>query len=142
MSQPQPLNSNLSVSVGGNVTGSAIQTGDHNIASIQFQPAALSQPETVDMSAILEELQTILMQLDAPDPRKIANAVEDAKEELKKPQPDKDEVGQALDRAITYAQKANGFAEAIAKLRPHVEKAASWLGENWYKLLPIVGLTV
>ena len=133
---------NRAVSIGGSVTGSVIQTGDGNTASVQFQPAALPQPETVDMVAVLEALQAILMQLDAPDPRKIANAVDDAKEELKKPQPDKDEVGQALDRAMTYAQKANGFAEAIDKLRPPVQKAASWLGENWYKLLSLVNLTV
>jgi len=71
-----------------------------------------------------------------------AAAFEDAQEELKKPEPNKDEVGQAIDRALNYAQKANGFVEAIDKLRPHVTNAAAWLGENWYKLLSLVGLTV
>jgi len=133
---------NRSVSVNGSMTGSVIQTGDGNTASVQFQPAALPQPQTVDMVSVLEALQPILMQLDTPDSRKIVNAVDDAKEELKKSQPDKDEVGKALDRAMTYAQKANGFAEAIDKLRPHVEKAAAWLGGNWYKLLTLVHLGV
>ena len=135
-------NSDRSVSIGGSVTGSAIVTGDGNTVSVQFQPAALSQPESVNIQAELNALHALLSQLQSPDKRKIDNALDDAKEELKKPNPDKDEVGQALDRAMTYAQKANGFAEAIDKLRPHVEKAASWLGEHWYKLLPIVGLTV
>ena len=30
-------------------------------------------------------------------------------------------------RCIGYVQKANGFAEAIDKLRPHVEKAAAFV---------------
>jgi hypothetical protein len=134
-------NQNRSVSIGGSVTGSAIVTGDGNTVSVQFQPAALPQPESVNIQAELDALHELLSQLQSPDQRKIDNALDDAKEELKKPKPDKDEVGQALDRAMTYAQKANGFAEAIDKLRPHVEKAASWLGENWYKLLTLVGLT-
>jgi len=53
--------------------------------------------------------------------------VDDAKKELKKPDPNKDEVGQVLDRALGYVQKANGFTEAIDKLRPHVEKAAAFV---------------
>jgi len=53
--------------------------------------------------------------------------VDDAKEELKKPDPNKDEVGQVLDRALGYVQKANDFAEVIDKLRPHVEKAAAFV---------------
>jgi hypothetical protein len=124
------------------VTGGAIVTGDSNTVSVQFQPAALPQPESVDIQAELNALHELLLQLQAPDQRKIENALDDAKEELKKPEPSKDEVGQALDRALNYAQKANGFAEAIDKLRPPVEKAAAWLGEHWYKLLPLVGLTI
>ena len=139
---PTSHHQNRNVSIGGSVTGSVIQTGDGNTASVQFQPAALPQPQTVDMVSVLEALQTILMQLDTPDSRKIANAVDDAKAELKKSQPDKDEVGQALERALNYAKKANGFAEAIEKLRPQVEKAAAWLGENWYRLLTLVHLGV
>lgn len=144
-SSPKPMNSpnqNRSVSIGGSVTGSAIVTGDSNTVSVQFQQAALPQPESVNIQAELNALHELLSQLQSPDKRKIENALDDAKEELKKPEPNKDEVGQALDRALNYAQKANGFAEALDKLRPHVEKAASWLGEHWYKLLPLVGLTV
>ena len=40
---------NRGVSIGGSVTGSVIQTGDRNTASVQFQPAALPQPETIDV---------------------------------------------------------------------------------------------
>lgn len=131
-----------SVSIGGNVTGSVVQTGDGNVASADFQQASLPQPETVNISAEIVALRKLLTQLESADKRKIENALEDAEEELQKPEPDKDEVGQALDRALSYAEKANGFAESIDKLHPHVEKAAGWLGQNWYKLLAVVGLTI
>lgn len=142
MSASKPSNQNRSVSIGGSMTNGAIITGDSNTASIQVQQAALPQLESVNIQAELIVLREVLAQLQAPDQRKIERALEDAEEELKKPEPNKDEVGQALERALNYAQKANGFAEAINKLRPHVEKAAVWLGEHWHKLLPLVRLAV
>lgn len=142
MNPATPPNQNRSVSIGGSVTGSAIVTGDSNTVSVQFQPASLPKPEQVNIKAEVEALREVLATLSSPDRRKIDNALEDAEEELKKPEPDKDEVGKALDRAIGYAEKATGFAEAIDKLRPHVQNAAAWLGENWYKLLPLVGLAI
>lgn len=142
MSQAQQPNQDRSVRIGGNMTGSSIQTGDGNTASVQFQQATLPAPETVNIQSEVEALRSLLTQLQSPDQRKIENALEDAQEEIKKPEPDKDEVGQALERALNYAQKANGFAEAIDKLRPHVEKTAGWLGQNWHKLLPVVGLAL
>ncbi len=142
MSAATPSNQNRSVSIGGSVTGGVIQTGDGNTASVQVQQAALPQPESVDIQAEVAALRDVLLQLQAPDQRKIERAFEDVEEELKKPEPDKDEVGQAIDRAINYAQKANGFAESIDQLRPHVEKSAAWLGEHWHKLLPLVGLAL
>ncbi|NEP16647.1 MAG: hypothetical protein F6J97_07025 [Leptolyngbya sp. SIO4C1] len=105
-----------------------------------MQQAALPEPERVDILAELAALREILTQLESPDQRKINNALEDAEAELEKPEPDKDEVGQALDRALNYAEKANGFAEAIDQLRPHVEQAAGWLGKHWHKILAVVGL--
>lgn len=133
---------NSSVSVGGSVIGGSVASGDNNTVSVHYQQATLPAVESVDIRAELRALHEILSQLQSDDKRKIKNALEDAEEELKKPEPDKDEVGQALDRALGYAEKANGFAEAIDKLRPHVEKSAAWLGENWYKLLTVVGLAI
>jgi hypothetical protein len=60
-----------------------------------------------------------LARLDAPDHRKIENALSDAEDEVAKPHPNKDEVGKALARALDYAQKAQGFAKAIETLKPH-----------------------
>ncbi len=133
---------NRSVSIGGSVTGSAIQTGDNNTANINFQPVSLPAPASVNIQAELNALREILAKLESSDRRKIDNAFEDAQEELNKPQPDKDEVGQALDRALKYAKKAEGFASAIEKLQPHLTKTTAWLGDNWHKLLSLVNLTI
>lgn len=142
MTHNQSFSADRSVQIGSHATGSAIQSGDGNVASVHFQQAVLPKSEVVDIAAELAALRETLNQLESPDQRKIDNALEDAEEELKKSEPDKDEVGKALDRALSYAEKANGFAEAVDQLRPHIEKSAGWLGRNWYKLLALVGLTV
>lgn len=139
---PPTVHRNSSITIGGAVTGSAVTSGDNNTVTVNFQPAALPEPTSVNIKAEIEALRAILATLEAPDRRKIDNALDDIEDELQKPDPDKDEVGQALDRAMTYAQKANGFAEAIDQLRPHVENTASWLGKHWYKLLPLIGLAI
>ena len=84
----------------------------------------------------------MLAGLDTPNARQIRNAFEDVDDELAKPKPNKDEVGQALERALGYAEKVEGFADKVESLAPRVVNAVSWLGENWHKLLAVVGLTV
>jgi len=130
------------VSIGGNVTGSAIVTGDHNVTSLQFTQTTLPPAESVDVQAEFAALRQILADLQAADQKKIERALEDAAEEITKPEPDRDELGQALNRALTYAQKAEGFAATVGKLQTHTTKIVSWLGDNWHKLLPLVGLTL
>ncbi|MBW4695619.1 MAG: CHAT domain-containing protein [Lyngbya sp. HA4199-MV5] len=135
-----PMHQNRSVSIGGNMTGSVIQTGDRNTASVQFHQTTLPPAKSVDIQAELKALQDLLAQIDSPDRRKIDHALADVEDELKKPQPDKAEVGQALERALNYAQKAEGFSAAIEKLQPRMTKVVAWLGDNWYKLLSVVRL--
>ncbi len=142
VSQNNSRSRSNNISIGGSVTGSAITSGDNNAVSVTSQQASIAEPASVNIEAEIEALRAVLATLSSPDRRKIDNALDEIEDELKKPEPDKDEVGKALDRAMTYAQKANGFAEAIEKLRPHVEKTASWLGKNWYKLLSLVGLAI
>ncbi len=109
MSQNQQPSQNRSVLVGGGVTGSAIVTGDSNTVSVQYQQAALPPPENVNMAAELKALKQALANLQTPDRRKINNALDEAKDELKKPQPDQDEVGKAMERALGYAQSLVGL---------------------------------
>ncbi|MBD2778655.1 CHAT domain-containing protein [Iningainema tapete] len=132
---------NRSISVGGSVTGSAMTTGDSNVTEIHYQ-AVIPAPENVNIRTELNALREVLAKLSSSDSRKIDNAFADAEEELNKPQPDKNEVGKALDRAFDYAKKTEGFVSVIEKLKPHLTKTVAWLGENWYKLLNVVGLTV
>lgn len=134
--------SDRSVSIGRDASGNIIQTGDRNLANLKFQQVKLPPPESVDIKAELAAIREALAQLQSPDLRKIENALSDVDDELTKEQPDKDEVGKALDRALGYAKKAGKFADIIETLKPHVTSAASWLGENWHKILGVVGLAL
>lgn len=130
------------MNVGGKVTGSIIQTGDGNVASLHYQPASLPPPDKVDIAKELAGLKEKLARLESADRKKIDNALDEAREELTKPKPDKDEIGKALDRALEYGKKAQGFAKIVEELKPYVSNAAAWLGENWYKIVGAVGLVV
>jgi len=142
MTITKDLGQNRSVSVGGSVKGSVIQTGDQDTASLQFRQVSLPDAESVDIRAELAAIKQAVLSLSTPDRQKIQNAFQDAEEELAKQNPDKDEVGRALDRALDYAKKAEGFAGTAEKLTSHITNAAAWLGENWHKILGIVSLVV
>ena len=134
---------NRSVSIGGSVTGSAIQTGGYDTANVNFQQVIiLPAPASVNIQEELNVLREIIAKLESSDRRKIDNAFEDIQEELNKAKPDKDEVGDALSRVLKYAKKAEGFASVMEKLQPHLTKTTAWLGCNWHKLLGFVGLTI
>ena len=120
---------NRSVAVGNDVIGGVIVTG--NSAKVNYRKTTnLPEPESVNIQAEINALREIIAKLETSDRRKIENAFEDAQEELNKPQPDKDEEGEALNRALKYAKKAEGFAGAIEKLQPRLSKITAWLGEN------------
>ncbi len=139
MNQPGDR-SNRSVSIGGDATGNVIQTGDNNAASLQFTQTTLPPPESVDIKAEMTALCELVGQLKSEDEKKIGRALEDARDEVVKSEPNRDEVGEALERALKCAQKADGFAETAASLKGHITNVVSWLGDNWHKLLPLVGL--
>jgi hypothetical protein len=137
MTTPEPPGANLSVQIGGSVTGSAVVTGDSNTVSVQFQQAALPAPETVDIQAEIEALKEIFASLNNPT---ITGAAEELAQEVAKPQPDKEIIADALETGLKRIKKLADFGDAIDKLRPHVEATAGWLGKHGYKLLPLVGL--
>lgn len=128
------------VTVGGSVTGSSIFTGDQNIVTTTYTKTTLPPAETVRIESEIEALRQLLADLKTGDRSKILNALAEAAEEAAKPEPKKDEIGKALERALDYTSKAEGFAEKADKLILHVTRACAWLGENWYKLLGFVGL--
>jgi hypothetical protein len=128
---------NRSVSIGGNVTGSAVVTGDGNTVSVQFNQANLPAPETVNIQAELQALRDLLAQLDDPI---VAGVAQKLEQEAAKPEPDKSVIAKTLETGLTYAKDLADFSDTIDKLRPHVEATASWLGQHGHKLLPLVGL--
>jgi hypothetical protein len=128
---------NRSVSIGGNVTGSAVVTWDDNTVSVQFNQANLPAPETVNIQAELQALRDLLAQLDDPI---VAGVAQKLEQEAAKPEPDKSIIAKTLETGLTYAKDLADFSDTIDKLRPHVEATASWLGQHGHKLLPLVGL--
>jgi hypothetical protein len=123
------------------VTGSSIVTGDHNIVSTRMKQVPLPPAEQVDVKAELAALREVLAELKkVPDRGKLDRAVEDAVEETVKPEPDKEEVGGALERVVKYAKAADDFGEHAEKLLPRLAALASWLGPAGHMLLSMLGI--
>lgn len=93
----------------------------------------------VNIQAELKALQAVLASFNDPITAGVAQKLEI---EARKPEPDKSAVATTLEPGLTYAKNLAGFADAIDTLRPHVEAAAGWLGQQGYKLLPLVGLVL
>lgn len=139
MTTPEPQDTNRSVQIDGNVIGSALVTGDGNTVSVKFQRASLPEPEAVDIQAELKAIQKILTSFNDPVTVGVAQKLE---QEAKKSKPDKSTLATTLETGLTYAKNLSGFAEAMDKLRPHVETTSGWLGKHGHKLLPLVGLAL
>ncbi len=137
------VNVNRGISIGGNVSGATnIVAGDHNVATATNTQIQLPPPESVDMKSELAELRAALDALQSEHAKKISNALEEAEEEMTKEEPDKEAVGEAVERAMKNAEKSEGFGGIVETLKPVVTKAASWLGNNWHKILRFVGVPV
>jgi hypothetical protein len=128
--------SNNTIEIGGNATGSFV-AGDNN--RIQ---TTVSVPDStaIRIADELAGLRAILIGLKGTDAGKLSRALDDADEEAKKPVPDKQKIGSALESALRVAAKTSEFAESATKLTPYVKAAVAWLGANWTHLLPMVGL--
>jgi hypothetical protein len=128
-----------SVRIGGNAVGNVITTGDHN--AVEAHVAATHagspiDPVTVDVAEEIAAIREILRALTSEHEKKIGRALDDADEEASKQAgADRNELGNALDRALRLAKSAAGFAETAAKLVPHVHNAVAWLGDKWTTLL-------
>ena len=124
------------------ITGSSIVTGNHNTVSTTMKQIALPPADQVDVKAELEALREALAELKkVPDRGKLDRAMEDAAEETAKPEPDKKEVGGALERVVKYVKAADDFGEHTAKLLPRLAALASWLGANGHNLLAMLGIS-
>src|SRR4051812_39892638 len=141
-----PMVGDRSVSIGRDAVGNVVTTGDRNRIDARIDArltkAAPPPAGAVDIGRELAAIRALLEGLGGEWKAKVGRALDDAEEEARKPEPDKEEVGDALGRALKAAQGLSGFAGAVAKLAPHVASAAGWLGAHGHALLPAVGLTV
>ena len=123
----------------GPITGSVVVAGSGNTINaklrVELGRKAPSAADAADIRAEFAELRKILEQLQTPDQGKIRRALDDAGEELAKPQANKAEVGGALKRALDYAGKVTNLGNEAVKLAPHIHKLAEWLGSEWSSLL-------
>lgn len=130
------------VHIGQDAIGNQIVAGDTNVITQSGQRIVLPAPETVDIKAEIAEMRAILATLDTPDAGKLDRALADAEDEVKKDVPSKDEIGGAIERAVKYAKGASDFGEHIEKLVPKLKTVCGWLGQNWYKLLASVEVSI
>jgi hypothetical protein len=131
-----------SVTIGRDAIGNQIVTGDRNVVTSTGQRITLPAPESVDIRKELTELRAILATLKVPETGKLERAMADAEDEVTKHDPDKDEVGGAIERVVKYAKGASDFGEHVEKLAPRLGAVCSWLGQNWHKLLAIAGIGI
>ena len=141
MAKKSAVAGDRSVHVGGNAIANNIITGDKNKATVHYERVTLPPASTVNIEQEIAKLRESLAGLNSEDSTKIHNALSDAESELKKPKPDKAEVGGAVDRVLKYAKAAMGFGELAEKLKPQIINVAAWLGSNWHSLLGYVGLS-
>jgi len=123
----------------GSITSSIVVAGSGNTINAKLRAELGSKTASaagpVDIHAEFAELRKILEQLPTPDQGKIRRALDDAGDELAKPEADKAEIGGALKRALSYAGKVVELGDEAVKLAPHIHKLADWLGSEWSTLL-------
>jgi hypothetical protein len=128
------------VRIGRDAVGNVITTGDHNLVEAHVtatkHEAPVADPATVDVAKEPAAIRALLTSLQSEHAKKIGRALDDADEEAGKASAgSKDELGKALDRALTYAKSASAFATAATKLGPPLKNLVAWLGDRWTALL-------
>jgi cation diffusion facilitator CzcD-associated flavoprotein CzcO len=124
------------------ITGSSVVTGDHNTVTTRMTQHMLPPADQVDVKAELAALREALAALQkVPDRGKLDRAIADVADETAKPEPDKEEVGGALERVVKYAKAADDFSDHAEKLVPRLAALAAWLGANGHNLLSMLGIS-
>ncbi len=132
MSEKGALGGDRNINIGGGVGGQSVVIAGNNNVVVSKPVQTITAPgDVAEVRAELAELRELLETVASPHQKKIHNAMDEAVEEMDNPEPDKDEVGKALDRALEYAGKADKFGSILDKLKPHVLSISAWLGTNW-----------
>ncbi len=134
--------SSLTVSIGGDAKGNAIVLGDDNVVTVSYREVVLPPPEQVDIKRELEALREVLARLPSEHRTRIASRLDEAIDEAARDEPDKDDIGAALEGAIKYAKRANEFSEVAEELIPRITQVCGWLGKVGMPLLGLLGLAI
>ena len=125
------------------LTGSSVVTGDQNIVTTTMKQVAAPAVDKVDAKAELAALRDLLAELkNVPDRGRLDRAMQDAVEETAKPEPDKAEVGNALERVTRCAKAASDFTENAEEIVPRLVALGSWLGPAGRALLNSLGVAI
>jgi hypothetical protein len=125
------------------ITKSSVVTGDQNIVTTTMKQVAAPPADRVDVKAELAALRDLLAELkNVPDRGRLDRAMQDAVEEAVKPEPDKEWVGNALDRVAKSAKAASDFTENAEKIVPRLVALGSWLGPAGRAVLNALGVAV
>ena len=125
------------------VTGSSIVTGDRNTVTTTMRQVTMPPADQVDVKAELAALRELLAGLkNVPDRGRLDRAMQDAAEETAKPEPDKEWVGNALERVAKSAKAASDFSENAEKIVPRLVALGSWLGPAGRAVLNALGVAI
>jgi hypothetical protein len=135
-----------SVTVGRDAVGNVVTTGDRNRvhakASVTWSRSELPPAASVDIQAELRALKEALARLAGDDKTLVESAVAEAELLAKKPEPPKDKIGAALERAVGYAGTAEKLAQSGDKLWPTLKAIGGWLGEFGPQVLKLAGIAL
>ena len=132
----------LNVSIGGDAKGNAIVLGDDNVVTVTYREVVLPPPEQVDIMRELQALRDVLQRLPSEHRGRIDSRLDEAIDEVERDEPDKGDIGAALEGAINYAKRANEFSEVAEELIPRITRVCGWLGKYGTPLLGLMGLAV
>ena len=125
------------------ISGSSVVTGDQNIVTTTMKQVVAPPADKVDVKAELAALRDLLAELkNVPDRGRLDRAMQDAVEETAKPESDKAEVGNALERVTRCTKAASDFTENAEKIVPRLVALGSWLGPAGRALLNSLGVAI
>jgi hypothetical protein len=111
------------------------------VVTTRYAKTSLPAVHGVDVAAELAAIGRVLAGLHAEDAILIRIALDEARHQLEKPQPDADRIGAALQRALDFASRNDGFDDRREALAQPLRRACAWLGGPWHRLLGFVSLT-
>jgi uncharacterized iron-regulated protein len=118
------------ISIGGNVSGSAVAAG----RSIKQNVGSGDQAASANLAEAVQALKEAMTGLTGPYAAIANNAVDQAAEESKKEKPDHHFIGAAIDSALAAGKKVGEFGDLVAKISPWVMRLGVLLAPYGFQL--------